>query len=179
VTAFRLARAAVSTKQLAVHDHLFIHGEQPSHLYIVVQGRFQYRRLSRKGEVSREMVEANEDWIAEPVLWSAEWYHLGDCTAVEESSLMLVSPEHFSMEAKRNPPAWVLVTTYCKNFLKWLNATDPDELSDITPVDQRDQALLLRRLMLIERSNKLEAAKSPPRDDTGILYTAVCKINHS
>jgi hypothetical protein len=72
VTALRLARAAVSTKQLANKDPLFIYGEKPSHMYVVIQGQFRYNRISSTGEVWSELVDQGEDWIAEPVLWSTE-----------------------------------------------------------------------------------------------------------
>jgi hypothetical protein len=75
---------------------------------------------------------------------------LGDCTAVDESILMLVSAHGFCMEVKRNPSAWVLVTTYCRKFLKWLNATDLDELSDITQGDYTDTAMQLKSFMVID-----------------------------
>jgi len=144
VTAHRVAKTAVSTKHIANQDPLFIFGEIPSHMYIVTQGRLQYNRLTSDGAVRREMVEKGKDWIAEPVLWSTGWYHLGGCTAVEESRLMLVNPHHFCQEARRNPRAWVLVTTYSKNFLKWLNATNPDKLSDITQGEDKMRAAKLR-----------------------------------
>merc|ERR1712228_220189 len=41
VTALRLASTAVSTKQFANNDPLFICGEKPSHMYMVTHGRFQ------------------------------------------------------------------------------------------------------------------------------------------
>merc|ERR1719188_1391154 len=126
-------------------------------MFIVIEGQFQYKRISSMGDVwPPQMVDKGEDWIAEPVLWSTEWYHLGDCTAVDESSLMLVSPQHFCMEAKRNPPAWVLVTTYCKNFLKWLNATDFDELSDITHGETKEMIMQLKRFTYIDPISRFQ-----------------------
>jgi len=150
VTAFRLAKTAISTKQFANLDPLFIHGEKPSHMSIVIQGRFEYKRVTSEGRVLCEMVDKGEDWIAEPVLWSTEWYHLGDCIAADTSRLMLVSPHHFCEEAMRNPLAWALVTRYCRNFLKWLNSTNPDELSDITQGDHLDKQAQLKGFMVEE-----------------------------
>jgi hypothetical protein len=151
-TAFRLARTSIATKQFAKHDPIFIHGEKPSHMSIVIQGRFEYKRKSSEGMMSCEMVDKNEDWIAEPVLWSTVWYHLGDCTAVETSSLMRVDPHHFCEEAKRNPAAWALVTTYCRNFLTWLNSVNPDDLSDITQGDHSEQQAHLQGFMEVEEA---------------------------
>ncbi|CAK0834795.1 unnamed protein product [Prorocentrum cordatum] len=156
VTAFRLAKEAVSTKHVAKDDPVFIHGEKPSHMYIVMEGQFQYKRVTSAGDVVREVVDKGEDWIAEPVLWSTEWYHLGDCTAADQSSLMLVSPQQFCNEVQRNPTAWILVTTYCKNFLKWLNSADPDDLSDITQGDNKDVSTQLKNFMVVDDMSKLQ-----------------------
>ncbi|CAK0834972.1 unnamed protein product [Prorocentrum cordatum] len=150
LTAFRLARTAISTKQFANTDPLFIHGEKPSHMYLLVQGRFQYKRLTSEGKVVREMVDKGEDWIAEPAMWSTEWYNLGDCTAADQSSLTLVSPSHFCQEARRNPSAWDLASRYCRNFVWWLNAAEADELSDITQGDDPDKQAQLRGFMVYD-----------------------------
>ncbi|CAK0907232.1 unnamed protein product [Prorocentrum cordatum] len=153
VTALRVARAAVSTKQLANSDPLFIYGEKPSHMYIVIQGQFRYTRISPQGETGSERVDKGEDWIAEPVMWSTEWYHLGDCTAVEESMLILVSAHDFCKEALRNPAAWILVTTYCKKYLDWLNTADPAELSDITQGEDKNTAMRIKKFMIPEAAS--------------------------
>jgi hypothetical protein len=155
VTALRLASAAVSTKQFANNDPLFICGEKPSHMYMVTHGRFRYQRFSSLGDMCPpEMVDKGEDWIAEPVLWSTEWYHLGHCTAVEESSLMLVCPITFCKEVKRNPSAWILITTYCRNFVNWLNSTSYDDLSDITQGEDQFVAAQLQHFMDIDMDTR-------------------------
>ncbi|CAK0903133.1 unnamed protein product [Prorocentrum cordatum] len=181
VTAFRLAKTAVSTKQVARLDPIFIHGEKPSHMYVVIEGQFQYKRVTSEGDVIREMVDKGEDWIAEPVLWTTEWYHLGDCTATDQSNLMLVSPHHFCKEAQRNPTAWVLVTNYSKNFLKWLNSTDLDDLSDVTQGDETDVQKQLAKFMVVDDIAKYstrvhaKAPKSRPSATT-MIHMAVGKI---
>lgn len=175
VTAFRLARTAISTKQCANTDPLFICGEKPTHMYIVTEGQFHYQRVSSTGEARpAEIVDKNEDWIAEPTMWSTEWYHLGDCTAVDDSSLMLVSPHYFCEEVKRNPSAWDLVTTYCKNFLNWLNSTDFEELSDITQGDYQDNDMQLKRFMFID-----PVVNFREKRDAGSIRTTVHKIRNS
>lgn len=132
VSVFRLASSAIHNRQLANNDHLFIRGEAPSHMYLVIQGRLEYKKRDSLGKVRQEQVDKGEDWIAEPSMWSYSWYHLGDCQAVLESRLMLVDPMHFAEVVKRNPSAWLLVTTYCRKFLEWLNSLDVDDLSDIS-----------------------------------------------
>jgi hypothetical protein len=174
VTAYRLARTAISTKQLANHDPLFILGEKPSHMYITTSGQLRYTRVTSEGDPVVEVVDKGEDWIAEPVLWSTEWYHLGDCTAVETSSLTLVNPHHFCQEARRNPSAWALVTTYCVRFLKWLNATNYDELSDITQGDHKDKKKQLTDFMdiaphQIRSFTKMVGSRSPPRNRESLV----------
>jgi len=160
-TVYRLASAAISSKRLAKHDYLFILSEKPSHMAIVIQGKFEYRRDNSRGDSIRELVDKGEDWIAEPVLWSTSWYHLGDCLALAESRLMLVEPTKFCEVVKRNPKAWLLVTTYCRKFIRWVNSADIDELSDITQGD--DEQITQRIKMFMEVSSSAEDVELPSR----------------
>jgi hypothetical protein len=148
VSVFRLASSAIHSRQLAKHDHLFIRGEAPSHMYLVIQGRLEYKKRDSVGKVRQEDVDKGEDWIAEPSMWSSAWFHLGDCQAVLESRLMLVDPMPFAEVVKRNPSAWLLVTTYCRKFLEWLNSLEVDDLSDISQGE--DIGDLLRGFMELE-----------------------------
>merc|ERR1712060_996798 len=79
----------------------------------------------------RERVEYNEDWIAEPILWTIYWVHLGTLTASKESVLVLIDPDEFRAKMKLNPYAFWLGRRYCEKFIGWLNEKKPEELSDI------------------------------------------------
>lgn len=157
VSVFRLASSAIHSRQLAKHDHLFIRGEAPSHMYLVIQGRLEYKKRDSLGKVRQEWVDKGEDWIAEPSMWSSAWFHLGDCQAVLESRLMLVDPMQFAEVVKRNPSAWLLVTNYCRKFLEWLNAESLDDLSDISQGENIEE--------LIQSFMELDAPRSPEGEE--------------
>eukprot|EP00931_Biecheleriopsis_adriatica_P060450 TRINITY_DN36307_c0_g1_i1.p1 TRINITY_DN36307_c0_g1~~TRINITY_DN36307_c0_g1_i1.p1 ORF type:complete len:741 (-),score=129.71 TRINITY_DN36307_c0_g1_i1:82-2304(-) len=131
VTIHRLANNAIQNKLLARNDTLFIPGEGATHMYIVVAGRLVYSRVDSQGEERKELVDKGEDWIAEPVLWTSAWIHLGLLTALKESDLMVLDPHMFGRIVKLNPDAFLLAVTYANNFLNWINAVERDSLSDV------------------------------------------------
>lgn len=128
----RLANSAISTKHLARDDFLFLSGEKATHMYIVVHGRLDYSRLDKQKQEHREIVDCNEDWIAEPILWTPHWVHLGTLVACKESCLLLIDPDTFRQCVGLNPQALWLGSRYAEKFLQWLNSEDADNLSDIT-----------------------------------------------
>ncbi|CAK0815664.1 unnamed protein product, partial [Prorocentrum cordatum] len=99
---------------------------------------------------------------------SSAWFHLGDCQAVLESRLMLVNPMHFAEVVKRNPSAWLLVTTYCRKFLEWLNSMDVDDLSDISQGEDLGELLKSFMELCVEsvesEVNDLVAMERPEDD---------------
>merc|ERR1711977_274152 len=95
VTMNRLANKAISWKKLARGDSLFQPGELATHMYFVTVGRLHYVKVDSKLEEKEEWVDKGEDWIAEPVLWTAEWVHLGVLTAVTECELLLIDASSF------------------------------------------------------------------------------------
>jgi len=131
-TVRRIANLALKRKLLARSDTMFIPGESATQMSIVVSGWLEYRRADSTGEDRQERVNKGEDWISEPALWTPAWVHLGGLTAVTECDMVMVEPERFSAVIHRNPSAQGLTVTYAKNFLRWLNEQDPDELSDIS-----------------------------------------------
>merc|ERR1719382_2380460 len=138
----RLSKTAVSTKHLARDDFLFLPAEKATHMSLVVDGRLNYSRyISFIQETRCESVEYNEDWIAEPILWTQQWAHLGTLIAVKESVLLLVEPNEFRLKLSVNPHAFWLGRRYAEKFLMWLNEQRPDDLSDITQGEDRTEML--------------------------------------
>jgi len=138
----RLSKTAVSTKHFARDDFLFLPAEKATHMSLVVDGRLEYsRHLFSVRETQGESVEHNEDWIAEPILWTQQWLHLGTLTAVKESVLFLVEPAEFQRKLSVNPHSFWLGRSYAKKYLVWLNQQSPEDLSDITQ-GQTQKALL-------------------------------------
>ncbi|CAK0899575.1 unnamed protein product [Prorocentrum cordatum] len=132
VTVHRLANVAIGHKLLAAGDYLFHPGETATHMYIVVEGKFNYARLDSNGGMHKELVEKAEDWIAEPALWTRRWVHCGLLKATEDSDNLTIDCNKFAEQVKLNPQAHEFVSSYALNFLEWLNNQDPDDLSDIS-----------------------------------------------
>jgi hypothetical protein len=131
-TVQRLSRYAVGTKFVAQNDYLFLPGERATSMYIVSDGQLSYARTDRNKDLHREQVDQNEDWIAEPILWTHKWIHLGMLSANKESALLLIFPEPFQKTVSLNPHAFWLGCRYASSFMQWLNDLAPEVLSDIT-----------------------------------------------
>mmetsp|Transcript_13347 Transcript_13347/g.30436 ORF Transcript_13347/g.30436 Transcript_13347/m.30436 type:complete len:872 (+) Transcript_13347:88-2703(+) len=135
VTVQRLATTAISRKQLARRDKLFFPGETATHMYFVVTGILQYYRIiyddNGDKDVNTERVDEGEDWIAEPVLYTSAWVHLGTLMAHTEADLLLIEAKGYSAAVKLNPPAYLCVQGYAEKFLDWVNNVPGDDLSDI------------------------------------------------
>merc|ERR1712192_10279 len=72
-----------------------------------------------------------EDWIAEPILWTPAWVHLGVLVASMETDLLSVIPEKFAQGMRLNPAVWGVVSNYAQTFMEWLNAEGVERHSDI------------------------------------------------
>merc|ERR1712151_651354 len=103
---------------------------------IVAQGRLRYLRFDSQGEAHAEVVDQDEDWISEPVLWMQTWFHLGALSAVKECDLLLVRPLEFSDIICKNPVASGVAFTYAERYFDWIESVDIEELSDISQGDQ-------------------------------------------
>jgi len=134
-TMSRMANTTISQKFLAPGDSLFYPGEAATHMYFVVQGRLQYLRVDPSGKENFEIVEKDEDWISEPVLWTPAWVHLGVLGAEIECDLLLIDAARFNAIISLNPAVYRIVRGYAKNFLAWINGQDYADLSDIVQGD--------------------------------------------
>jgi hypothetical protein len=131
VTMNRIAASGIEKKSLAPADKIFIYGEIATCMYFISEGQLAYNRIDNSGEVHQEIVDKDEDWIAEPVLWTSECIHLGGLMAVHGSDLILVNPAKFAETSQLNPSAFNLASKYARNYLEWLNGVPDDDLSDI------------------------------------------------
>jgi len=180
VTNQRLAKTAIEQTLLAVDDHLFIPGETALYMYVVVKGRLQYFRYDSHGKEHREWVDKAEDWIAEPVLWTTGWVHLGLLIAYKECDLLTVDATKCLDCVKRNPQASEFISHYARNFLLWLNTEHRDNLSDIyqgeliSPlvVEFMDQPKYdPRGSTIVSRPSKLRCSVNTEFSDTGSVET--------
>lgn len=126
----RLCTKALTTKQLAHNDFLFVTGEQAEAMYFLSSGVLLYKKsLSEEHE---EYVQANFDWVTEPALWLNNWEHLGTAEAHGESVLISISADRFKkVVSQANPVLIRVVQIYARRFLAWINDLPLNELSDV------------------------------------------------
>jgi len=98
----------------------------------VVTGALKYVKIGKDGVECVEWVDRAEDWIAEPVLWTPSWVHLGTLIAMHETDLLAISGNQFGEIMARTPQVHSLVSTYAANFMAWMNSVDRDLLSDVS-----------------------------------------------
>merc|ERR1712032_1357234 len=85
------------------------------HMSIVVSGRYLYRRVDAMGWTHSEVVDKGEDWIAEPVLWTRSWIHIGILTAIKHAVNVSIDAKVFGDQVRLNPQAHVFSgTTRCR-----------------------------------------------------------------
>jgi len=111
---------------------LFFPGEIATHVYFVVTGTLKYSKISKDGVECVEWVDRAEDWIAEPVLWTPSWMHLGTLIARQETDLLALLGNKFGEIMARTPQVHSLVSSYAAKFIAWMNSLDRDSLSDVT-----------------------------------------------
>jgi len=128
----RLAVNAINWRNLARDDFLFFPNETATHLYFVVEGKLLYSKVDASGLESTEEVDRAEDWVAEPVLWTPTWIHLGTLRAISEADLVLIDGARFGDIIGRSPPMFQLVSSYARKFMKWMNTMPWHRLSDIS-----------------------------------------------
>lgn len=89
----------------------------------------------------RELLESDEDWIAEPALWVKEWHYLGQMRSVKSSELLKLDPATFAQIISLNPVAFAIVHAYVVEYTRWLNKTDKELLSDVTRGEESTEEL--------------------------------------
>jgi len=151
VTVHRLANVAIGHKLLAANDCLFHAGEAATHMYIVVEGSFNYTRVDSLNRLHKEVVERGEDWIAEPALWTQRWVHRGMLQAADDSDNLTIDARKFAEQVGLNPQAHEFVATYALHFVEWLNGEDTNKLSDISQGE--DIGDRIRSFMPVDRSD--------------------------
>lgn len=137
----RLAVNAISWHNLARDDVLFVPNEIATHVYFVVEGKLRYSKVDAFGIESIEQVDRAEDWIAEPVLWTPTWVHLGTLMAVSEAALVLIDGATFGHVIERSPTALQLVSCYARKFMAWMTSLPLSKMSDISQGEDISQRL--------------------------------------
>lgn len=128
VTMQRLANKAIDRKLLAAGDCLFHPLEIATHMSFIITGKLLYTRMAHRE--LKEWVDKGEDWIAEPVLWTPDWFHQGHLVAAQSCDLLMINSAPFPDIVRRNPQAHHIVSGYAIRYIERLN--DASNLSDIT-----------------------------------------------
>lgn len=159
--------ARVGRRILANGEVLFFPGEQATHMYFLDAGRVEYSKPSRGGSSTlTESVERKDAWIAEPVLWTSSWIHVGRPTAKKESDLLSFSPKDFADTVTLSPSATLVVSTYARCFVTWLNDAIPQELSDLFHTEDVE-GILDDFLPTIENVSLISKAMSTTKSRSG------------
>jgi len=127
----RIALNVLDYQYYAAKDLVFVQGEHASHMRFQVGGSCQYTRLTPNGTSVREIVDSEEDWITEQILWMKEWRHRGVLSALSDSDLLTINPSKFCDIVKKNPQAMVLVSNYAQRFVTWFEQLGAEDVSDI------------------------------------------------
>lgn len=130
VTLRRVATSAMQRKPLAQGDHVF-HLEQAMYMYILLSGCMQYTKTDSEREEQPIVVKRPEDFVAEPVLWTPNWVHLGVLTATSETEVLALDPQKFADIMRRTPDAFSAALEYGRGYVDMLNDLEEHELSDI------------------------------------------------
>ncbi|CAK9027753.1 unnamed protein product [Durusdinium trenchii] len=137
ITVQRLAKESVHRAQLARGDTQFLPNQEGSFMYFIAGGRMQYIRDADGPDPRVEVVDTGEDWIAEPVMWTPFWIHVGQLTAISECDLVAVAPKAFGEIVALIRPVAALVARYSSNFMQWVKELESrDELSDVIQGDE-------------------------------------------
>mmetsp|Transcript_83547 Transcript_83547/g.130394 ORF Transcript_83547/g.130394 Transcript_83547/m.130394 type:complete len:152 (+) Transcript_83547:2-457(+) len=126
---------------------MFTAGVDATYMSFLTSGTMLYERMHMYWERSHnqssrpEIVRANEDWIAEPVLWLSNWCHLGNLWSETATELVQVHPDKLSAVAKDNPVVFSMFSSYSKQYVKWLAQFSKQFLSDITNMEHAKQDL--------------------------------------
>lgn len=127
----QLAKEAVGRTVLARGDTLFLPQHSATAMYFVFSGRIDYIRIVG-GQELQEEVNAGEDWLGEPVLWTESWHYVGGASAQEDCELLMVATQAFEDILRRWKPVAAVVGQYGRNFISWMEQQCVDgNISDV------------------------------------------------
>jgi len=166
ITMNRLAKESVSHMEMAQGDTLFLPEQHATCMYFVAFGRLEYVRVLESGEI-KEFVDKGEDWLAEPSLWTENWYHVGEAKAYTDCEVLLIDPQAFENILNVVRPVASIVAQYCRLFMVWLESLEEQEgmLTDVIQGDQvSDTIRSFLPMWMIEKHD--EAALPEPGEQT-------------
>lgn len=137
VTLNKVAEAVTRTLH-ASSDTIFLPSQTGTALYFLSQGRLLYTRILSSGEIRAELLHAGRGWIAEPVLWCAEWLHVGEAKAHTDLEVLMLDANEFEDMLRLVRPLSRTCADYAQAFLKWLQTS---ELTDVIQSDRESDRI--------------------------------------
>jgi len=130
LTMQRVAHSAIRENKAARHDLLFVPSEPAVNMFFRVSGKLWYQ--PNGDQVGTMVSQADEGWVAEPVLWVHAWEHKGALTAATDADLLLVDPVQFSLVVTRSPRSYEMGVQYARALVQWLRLHAQGEASTST-----------------------------------------------
>jgi len=136
-----LARLALSQRSLAATDVLYEMGTSATHMHIIIGGSLVYTSqgaLFDLGENSPDIRLRSDDWLCEPVMWTA-WFHRGNATAQSEVELVSIDAISF-IKALQGHTVHGEVQHYAENYIQMLSSIPRKRLTDVNTLSVDDLA---------------------------------------
>lgn len=142
ITMNKLAKEAVGRISMARGDTLFLPEQCATAMYFVGAGRMFYTRVTEGFDPASEWVDAGEDWLGEPVLWTVSWHYVGEAMAHTDCELLAVTAENFVSILSLVKPVAAVVAEYGRNFIAWMQKRELEgSLSDIIQGEDSEEVL--------------------------------------
>eukprot|EP00930_Biecheleria_cincta_P104822 TRINITY_DN9724_c0_g1_i1.p1 TRINITY_DN9724_c0_g1~~TRINITY_DN9724_c0_g1_i1.p1 ORF type:complete len:694 (-),score=96.95 TRINITY_DN9724_c0_g1_i1:180-2261(-) len=132
ITMNRVATDCVTRGHMAKGDTMFELDQRCSYMYFIANGRLKYTRTIDEEDVA-EFVD-REDWVSEPVLWTAAWFHVGTAVAHSECEVLYISPKPFEDVLSLVKPVASLVSEYGRRLIAWVGSME--HLNDVIQGDK-------------------------------------------
>lgn len=133
ITMNRVACDSVSHSHLARGDTMFQADQRASHMYFISSGLIRYTR-DLDGEEDVAIVEHDKGWISEPVLWTKDWFHVGEANAGSEVEVLLMSPKHFEEILSSVKSVACIASEYGRQLIAWI--LTEEHLNDVIQGDE-------------------------------------------
>lgn len=121
----KVAKDAMAVSSFATEDPIFCGGSVAKCMYFLEDGSCEYQRADLL-----PLSVWSGQWISEAALWTA-WLHVGTLTAEIASQIVNFDAECLPQIMSSHPETWAMAHKFAEAFVRGLNETTPDELSDV------------------------------------------------
>jgi hypothetical protein len=126
-----LSQSTLEVQSFAAHDMVFTGGDIGERMYFVRVGtgkgalkytRTVFTKVEKLPDKPRDVEPSS--WVAEAVLWTADWRHLGIFKVAHPCTLISLEPARFAEAMHQHSRSWNYAKTYGAKFIQWLDDTD-------------------------------------------------------